>query len=128
MSPAPSATMVTRARDLLEGMSPRARLLHALLATWLVAPPLLLGLIEWRRMNFERIAGEHRVRLRGVYKDIDEEANHVVTALADRDTDGRPHTPEERRLNRHHLALYVKYAEAAASPWLPVWPDPPEPD
>jgi hypothetical protein len=42
----------------------------------------------------------------------------------------RPETPAEiaeDRRRTYHAHLWAKYERAARYPWLPVWPDPPEP-
>jgi hypothetical protein len=46
---------------------------------------------------------------------------HWFKALAD------ANSTNERKQN-FHTHMWVKYQRAADYPWLPVWPDPPEPD
>jgi hypothetical protein len=90
---------------------PRFRLRALMVAVAIVA--VLLGLwagIERRRADFRRIARYHSYRNLGLL------------------VDSRSLTPLELRRDEWHAALAKKYTRAARYPWLPVEPDPPEPE
>jgi hypothetical protein len=84
---------------------------------------LTLGLIEERRIRFESLATDHQSKTR----------RYVIAcgrrwAMACFDLSGQPMTRREVEESDWHLALAQKYRGAAARPWLPVEPDPPEPE
>jgi hypothetical protein len=90
---------------------PRIRLRTLMIAVAVAALPLgLWAGIERRRAAFDRTAAYH------------------VTQVVGLTVGGRPLTPSERRRDEWHYALFLKYREAAFRPWIPVGPDPPEPE
>jgi hypothetical protein len=99
----------------------RTRILLAALAAWLVVPPALVGVVVRRRTRFQTIAFRHLNQIRGPIP---------PTALIpyDQTLDQTPLPSGGVRKNDWHIKLYVKYAEATTCSWLPVSPDPPEPD
>ncbi|WZP00840.1 hypothetical protein EP7_002495 [Isosphaeraceae bacterium EP7] len=102
--------------------SRRSKNLLALLVAWLLFLPAIIGLVEWRRMTFSRISAEHGAMI----LDYSTRTN-IITKISVA-PGGRILSPSEQRKDRWHAQLAAKYADAAACPWLPVWPDPPEPD
>ncbi len=77
------------------------------------------GYTRLRSARFHQIAGFHLRRCVAGY------------AKADRMKDRGISTGMSEHLARiadHHLSLVEKYSQAARYPWLPVAPDPPEPE
>jgi hypothetical protein len=73
-----------------------------------------------RRWSFESLGAYHQSK--GVYGYACSR-----TSWACIDCNGKVMTPDEAKLALWHMALAEKYRQAAAHPWLPVEPDPPEP-
>jgi hypothetical protein len=74
----------------------------------------------YRRWSFGSLAAYHQSK--GVYGYA---CSRTSWALID--CNGKVMTPAEVKAADWHRALAEKYREAAAHPWLPVEPDPPEP-
>ena len=108
---------------------PRFRLRTLLIAVAVMGVALgAWGRIEGRRARMLGLAEEHRSRIVGL--SIDRDYARLGVSLCDITTGYplRPVTPGERRRDRWHFRLYLKYQDAAARPWLPVAPDPPPPE
>ncbi|WZP00839.1 hypothetical protein EP7_002494 [Isosphaeraceae bacterium EP7] len=106
-------------------MTPRARILLLALAAWLVSLPLVLRVVDWRRERFRAIALHHRALIRGLIPQTP--MDPYVYENSVKHLNARAPTPAELRESERHTPLYIKYARATIHPWLPVWPDPPEP-
>jgi hypothetical protein len=85
----------------------------------------LLCLLEHRRRSFESLAAYHQSKLERflIYQSHDE---LTVIRLFHRDL--KPLTTDEAKVATWHEAMARKYREAARYPWLPIEPDPPEPE
>jgi hypothetical protein len=110
--------------DAFPEASRRSRILLALLAAWAFSLPALIGLVEWRRLTFSRISAGHQARILGIYKNNGYLGPIHPQPIA---PGGRILSPVERRKDQWHVRLHEKYRDAAGRPWLPVWPDSPEP-
>jgi hypothetical protein len=108
---------------------PRFRVRTLMIVVAVLALP--LGLCMERRSRFLRLAAEHaREAYRGgsalpmIFDNSGPEPRYC-------DDSGRELSASEAEqriaLNSWHDSLALKYRRAAASPWLPVEPDPPEP-
>jgi hypothetical protein len=75
--------------------------------------------IERRRARLQRVAQHHWEKAA---------ANSVVQADANRTIYRASASLRNRQLAHYHVNLAYKYANAARYPWLPVAPDPPEPE
>jgi hypothetical protein len=75
--------------------------------------------IERRRARLQRVAQHH-------WEEV--AANSVVQADANRTIYRASASFRNRQLANYHVNLANKYANAARYPWLPVAPDPPEPE
>jgi hypothetical protein len=84
----------------------------------------LLCLLEHRRRSFESLAAYHQSRLGGfvIVQSLDDLS---LIRLFRRDR--KPLTTDEAKVATWHEAMARKYRQAARNPWLPVEPDPPEP-
>jgi len=76
----------------------------------------LHGWIDQRSQDFSALAREHW-RIAHV-------SNHD-RIIYKSNTSATFHDPRQAA---HHRAMAVKYDWATRHPWLPVWPDPPEPE
>jgi hypothetical protein len=75
--------------------------------------------IERRRARLQRVAQHHWEKVA---------TDSVVQADANRTIYRASPSFRDRQLAHHHVNLANKYANAARNPWLPVSPDPPEPE
>jgi hypothetical protein len=90
-----------------------------------VAAVALLCLLEHRRRSFESLAAYHQSKLDRflIWQSLDD---LTVIRLFHRDL--KPLTTDEAKVPNWHEAMARKYRHAARYPWLPVEPDPPEPE
>jgi hypothetical protein len=87
----------------------------------------VLGTVEGlrrRRVLFERRA---RIFARKASDEIMAEQNYRMTRRGSKFGYDPRTTTAHSELAEHYWALQEKYDQAAARPWLPVEPDPPEP-
>jgi hypothetical protein len=71
-----------------------------------------------RRARFERLADHHFERFSADVREANYSRRKVNESGIER----------LRRRWLWHLDLYRKYHRASRSPWLPVWPDSPQPE
>jgi hypothetical protein len=92
---------------------------------WMVAVVVagILCLLEHRRRSFSSLAVYHDSKTWHSMATFRGVANHVYLDANDREM-----TPDGVKRSAWHAALAEKYRQAALYPWLPVEPDPPEPE
>jgi hypothetical protein len=93
---------------------PRFTVLRLMLVVAIVA--VVLGARSW----YEGRSARFREMARRYSKSWLENADIVV---GDRESD-----ETQARRSEHHRAMWEKYLRASRQPWLPVEPDPPEPE
>jgi hypothetical protein len=103
----------------MPGVTARRRLTVRRLMTTVALAAAFLALIpaarrwgEGRRERFRVAAAVH-------------EAESFSKSIGD--VTGTP-DPRAARRAAHHLAMAARYGWAARHPWVPMWPDPPEPE
>jgi hypothetical protein len=104
---------------------PRVRLTvrRMMVAVALIALPLAaLGEIQRRRAAYLRVADSHYSRLTN---DTNRLGRGIGPYFISPVTTGNP---REDRLITYRVQMIDKYVDAARRPWLPVPPDPPEPE
>lgn len=107
---------------------PRFRLRTMMAVLAVVAIP--FGVCAERRARFLSIADRHFDEISDVvfagYQGADGE--WIYEATSDRQNEGDPPlSSREQSIATWYRHLAWKYQDAAAQPWLPVAPDPPEP-
>jgi hypothetical protein len=108
---------------------PRFTVRRLMLAIAILALPLgIWGRREYRRITFERLASDHRSRIKGLILGRGGPFGYGLWGLESGSHPARLLTDRERQLDRYHMDLFRKYFEAARSPMSPVPPDPPEPE
>ena len=98
-----------------------------MVAVAVVAVPLAsMAVIERRRAAFERAASYHDGQIIGKILPNHPPPSYRFSTV--RFDTLQPLSDREIRRNHWHGDLYIKYVLAARRPWLPVAPDPPEPN
>jgi hypothetical protein len=98
---------------------------------WMIAVAIfgaLAGLgvaLERRREGLEALALEHQSKMMGLGVGSGPPSGLGLLGWA---PDRRSLTPSERARDEWHFRMMSKYRTAASRPWLPVEPDPPEPE
>lgn len=102
---------------------PRLRLRTLMIAVSAIA--LILGAAAWTERHRRWVRDALRISLKHQYAAMIEGRVEVVSG---RKSPGSPAGNERaRRRVAYHNAMAEKYSQAALRPWMPIWPDPPEP-
>jgi hypothetical protein len=78
-----------------------------------------IAVIAWRRSLLQRLAAHHDTEARSIRPSVNGDFMPFGVTIQV--------SPEAAALADYHERLAEKYREAARHPWLPVEPDPPEP-
>jgi hypothetical protein len=108
---------------------PRFRLRTMMILVAVVGVIAGIGIVgERRRARFSELADQHRLQVVNVLEgptDYDGEFRGDPDVL---NLEMRPVTGVVRLRDLWHMAMARKYRRATRYPWLPVEPDPPEPE
>jgi hypothetical protein len=81
-----------------------------------------------RIRRFDGLATYHESQIMGVMYGTPGPDRTMTFSLSSHDRNGRPLPPQQQIIDRWHFQMKERYRRAAVRPWLPIEPDPPEPE